>query len=186
MTGVRLRRNRAALLVIDVQERLCTAMDPEALAEMRRKTAILIRGAAVLGLPVVVTEQYPKGLGPTVADLAEALPPDALRFHKSVFSCVGAPDIMAALEAEGKSQWILAGMEAHVCVFQTARDLVERGWEVFAAEDAILSRRPQDKDTAMRLIQRTGAAITCVEAALFDLLGKAGSAEFKAISAMVK
>ncbi|MBM4395037.1 MAG: hydrolase [Deltaproteobacteria bacterium] len=186
MPAVRLERSRAALLVVDVQERLAAVMPQDALAAMVRNVRVLVEGAKVLGLPIVVTEQYPKGLGPTLADLRVALPGTAPVLPKTSFSCCGAGDVMAALDATGRDQWVVAGIEAHVCVFQTARDLAERGRAVHVAADAVLSRTPANLDAGLRLMERSGAILTSTEAVLFDLLGQAGSPEFKTISGLVK
>jgi nicotinamidase-related amidase len=178
----RLERDKAALLVIDVQERLCSAMDPQALARVVNRTSAAISGAQALGLPVVLTEQYPKGLGPTLPSVA-ALVPDRKPVEKVVFSC--ALDEVTQAFA-GRSQILVTGMETHVCVFQTVRDLSERGLSVFVCADAVLSRTDADREVGLALCREAGAGITSVEAALFDLLGRAGTPEFKKVSAAVK
>ena len=180
---MRLDRSKAALLVVDIQERLCQAMPPERLARVLNRSAALIEGAKALGLPVVVTEQYPKGLGPTHAALAGALPPGARPVEKIDFSCAVA-DVMAQLA--GRSQVLMCGMEAHVCVFQTARDLAEKRIVPFLCADAACSRTEEDRAFGIERCREVGAVVTSVEGALFDLLGRAGTPEFKRISAAVK
>ncbi|MHB8877216.1 MAG: isochorismatase family protein [Myxococcaceae bacterium] len=178
----RLDRSTAALLVVDIQERLCAAMPPAALERLVRRTVALITGARALGLPVVVTEQYPKGLGPTLPVLREAIPGFAA-LEKVSFSCVS-DEVVAAFG--GRRQILMAGMETHVCVFQTARDLASRGLTPYLCADAVLSRTEEDRRVGLELCRGAGAVVTTVESALFDLLGKAGTPEFKAISAAVK
>lgn len=182
MPTFRLQRDQAALLVIDIQERLCAAMAPEALERMLQRTNAAIAGAHALGLPVVVSEQYPKGLGPTHARLRERLGEfsavEKLEFSASV------PEVTARLGS--RQQVLLVGMETHVCVFQTVRDLVEKGFTPLLCADAVLSRHPEDRRVGLELCRDAGAHLVTVEAALFDLLGRAGSPEFKQISAAVR
>jgi nicotinamidase-related amidase len=113
--------------------------------------------------------------------------PDGLQAtEKTAFSCCGDDAVSAALKATGRDQWVVCGMEAHVCVFQTVRDLRARGWTVQVPRDAVLSRAADDLATGLALAERAGAVVTSIEAVLFDLLRRAGSPEFKAISALVK
>lgn len=182
MPHPRLVADHAALLVVDIQERLCSAMEPEALDRMLKRTGAAIEGAKALQFPTFVTEQYPKGLGPTHALVRERLggrkPVEKLEFSGAV------PDVLAALE--GRKQVLLVGMETHICVFQTARDLVEKGFEVWLCADAVLSRSAEDRRVGLDLCKESGARVTTVESALFDMLVRAGSPEFKAISAAVR
>ncbi len=177
----RLLRAQAGLLVVDIQERLCAAMDPSALERMIRRTSAAIQGARALGLPIAVTEQYPKGLGRTVPALT-ALLPDIRPIEKLNFSCA-LPEVLSALN---RDQILIAGMEAHVCVFQTVRDLSEHQLVPYILADAVLSRTEEDRQVGLALCQAVGAVVTSVECALFDLLGKAGSPEFKVVSQAVK
>lgn len=178
----RFARDSAALLVIDVQERLCAAMEDAALARVKNRVCAAIAGAQAMNIPVVVTEQYPKGLGPTLKEVkalfAAFAPVEKVEFSGWL------PQVREQLT--GRSQVLVMGMEAHVCVFQTTRDLVQAGLTVYVAEDAIISRSPVDRAAGVRLCEKAGALITTVEAALFDALGKAGSPEFKAVSNAVK
>jgi len=183
---LQLHRDHAALLVIDIQTRLCTAMDPERLQRVRRNAGILIRAAQVLELPILVTEQYPKGMGPTVPDLAEALPDGQTIQEKLHFSCCGDDAFTEALEGTGRDQILVTGMETHVCVFQTARDLVRAGKAVYVLEDAVISRTDENHDVGLQLMERAGVTRTSTETALFDLLQKAGTPEFKAIDPLIK
>ncbi len=182
MPNLRLVADHAALLVVDIQERLCSAMEPQALERLIRRTGAAIEGAKVLKFPIFVTEQYPKGLGPTHAQVRERLggrkPVEKLEFSGAT------PEVLAALE--GRKQVILVGMETHICVFQTARDLVEKGFEVWLCADAVLSRSVEDRRVGLELCKDAGAHVTTVEAALFDMLGRAGTPEFKIVSAAVR
>jgi nicotinamidase-related amidase len=179
---LRLKRDDAQLIVVDVQEKLCAAMPEDPLAAMVARTQALIKGARVLGLPVHVTEQYPKGLGPTLPLLMDQLP-GVTPVEKVEFTgCVAG----IVEQLGGRKQVLLAGMEAHICVFQTVRDLAERGYAPVLCADAVLSRSDVDYRVGLELCREAGALVTTVEAALFDLLGRAGSPEFKAISAAVK
>ncbi len=182
MPSLRLSPAQASLLVVDIQERLCPAMEPEALERMLKRTCAAIDGAKALKLPLLVTEQYPKGLGPTHARVRERIgefkPVEKLEFSAAV------PEVITALG--DRRQVLLVGMETHICVFQTARDLVEKGFEIWLCADAVLSRSAEDRRVGFELCKEIGARITTVESALFDMLGRAGSPEFKAISAAVR
>lgn len=177
----RLQRSEAGLLVIDIQERLCRAMEPARLERMVARTCAAIRGAKAFGLPIAVTEQYPKGLGRTLPQIASLLP-DIRPLEKMSFSC-GLEPIRNSLR---RPQILIVGMEAHVCVFQTARDLAETDVVPYILADAVLSRTEEDRQVGLALCREVGAVISTVECALFDLLGKAGSAEFKLVSQAVK
>ena len=179
----KLERDQTALLVIDIQERLCAAMSPAPLARMVNRAVALLEGARALGLPVVLTEQYPKGLGPTLPEVRAALPHGHKTVEKIRFSAL-MPEAVAGLG--GRTQVLVAGMEAHVCVFQSARDLLENGCQPYLCADAVISRAEEDRQRAIDLCREAGAIVTTVEAALFDLLGRAGTQEFKKISAAVK
>ena len=170
-----------ALVVVDVQEKLIGAI-----AEGRRvvwNVRRLIDGAKVLGVPVVGTEQYPKGLGPTVPELAERLGPVP---SKLTFSCGGCPEIFAALRARAIYNLLVCGIEAHVCVQQTVLDLLADGWRVYVAVDAVGSRHEIDRQTAFRRMETSGATLTTTEAALFEWCEIAGTPEFKQISRLVR
>jgi nicotinamidase-related amidase len=182
MSGFRLQRGEAALLVVDVQEKLAAAMEPVALAGMVKRTSALVEGARVLGLPIVYTEQYPKGLGPTVpalkAHLTGLLPVEKVRFS--------AVDDRVRAQLRGRHQVLVAGMEAHICVYQTVRALAEGGVLPVVCADAVLSRFEVDWKVGLQLASDSGAMVSTVETALFDLLGEAGTPEFKRISAAIR
>lgn len=181
-----LSRRRAALLVVDIQDRLAPAMAADVLAQVVRNTQILIEAARRLALPVVVSQQYPKGLGPTVAAIEGALPPDAHRFDKLEFSAADCEGFARVAPRLGRDQWIVCGMEAHVCVYQTARGLVSRGYAAHVVADAICSRTRDNYKIGRKLIERAGAIVTSTEVCVFDLLGAAGTDEFKALSKLIR
>jgi nicotinamidase-related amidase len=193
MSPIALSRQRAALFVVDIQERLVPAMPEEIAGRVLRNTSILIDAAARLGLPIVVSQQYPKGLGATVAAIEEAVAAAAgragaavHRFDKLEFSAAAAPAFAALAPALGRDQWIVTGMEAHVCVYQTARDLAARGGAVHVVADAVCSRTKANWRIGLGLAERAGAIATSTEVCAFDLLGRAGSDEFRAISKAIK
>lgn len=178
-----LKRDDALLVIVDIQERLAVAM-----AEKERvvnNTLHLIESAKLLGLPLLITEQYPKGLGPTVPEVRSAVQTYA-PIEKITFSCCGEKFFMEAVQETEKKQIILAGMETHVCVLQTCIDLLQEGYGVHVVSDAICSRTKQNYKTAIEYMRDAGAVITCTETVLFQLLVKAGSEEFKAISKRIK
>ena len=171
-----IRRSDSALFVVDEQARLAPAMfsREQALAN----TAILIKAATRLGVPVIASEQYPKGLGPTVPEIAALLPagPMAEKIH---FSCASDPGILARVSGLGRGQIVVAGMEAHVCVLQTALGLKERGYEVHVVADATSSRRPESHALAMDRLRLAGIPVVSTEMVVFEWLEQAGSAEFR-------
>jgi nicotinamidase-related amidase len=170
-----------ALVVIDVQEKLLPLIAGHAgIAWNIRR---LIDGARVLGMPVVGTEQYPQGLGPTVPELAERLGTLAA---KQTFSCGGCPGLLDGLRDRGIYKLLLCGIEAHVCVQQSVLDLLSDGWRVYVAVDAVGSRFRIDYETSLRRMETCGAHLTTAEAALFEWCQAAGTAEFKQISRLVR
>jgi len=180
-----LERERAVLVVIDVQEKLCLAMDQKVLHTLTKNIGILLETAAELKLPVLVTEQYVKGLGATLPELKEKAA-TAPCFEKMAFSCCGSSEFVAALKASGRTQVIVTGMETHVCVLQTVIELRDAGFEVHLVKDAVMSRSKQNWQTAIEAMSLTGAVPTCTESAMFQLLKVAGSDEFKKLSKLVR
>jgi nicotinamidase-related amidase len=177
---------RAALLVVDVQERLVAAMPGEVGQRVVRNAAVLLRTAAEFGMPALASEQYPRGLGPTVAEIQAALPEGVSPVEKVAFSCCAAPTFRPLLEALGQRDLILCGIEAHVCVLQTALNLLQSGRRVYVAADATCSRHKQNWRTGLDLMRRAGAVIGTTEIFVFALLGEAGTERFKRISGLVK
>ncbi len=180
MSAAKLDPTRAALVVIDVQEAFRKALP--SFDEVAASAATLVRGAAEIGVPVLVTEQYPKGLGATVDEVASHLPAGAERIEKTRFS---------AAEADGfdlsrHDQAIVCGIEAHVCVSQTVLDLLDEDIEVHVAADAVGSRTESNREIGIAKMERAGALITSVEMALFELLGGSEAEAFKQVQALVK
>jgi len=181
--SLRLTREKAGLIVVDMQERLLPAIfEPERVVQ---NVVRLLRGAAILGVPVFATEQYRKGLGATVPEVAAALAGVA-PIEKVAFSACGAAGLNSALKAKNLSDIILCGIEAHVCVSQTCLDLLDQQLRVFVVADAVSSRTPENSRIGIERMTHAGAVIVSTEMVLFELLEKAGTEEFKQILALVK
>jgi nicotinamidase-related amidase len=181
-----LDRDRSQLVIVDVQERLLPAMHEG--NRMVERCALLLRGAAELGVPILISEQYRNGLGPTVAPL-EALKGSAVVREKMHFSCAADPDILAdaANHANaGRRQMVIAGIEAHVCVLQSALGFKQAGFEVYVAMDAATSRRQDSVDLARDRMLANRVTPVNVEMVLFEWLHVSGTPEFKAVSKLVK
>lgn len=179
-----LTQQNSFIVVIDIQQRLLAAM-PQAVGEqVVRATEVLLQAADVLNIPVVATEQYPKGLGATVETLQSHLSP-ASQIEKTCFSCASADDFMATLRASHRRQVILTGMEAHVCVLQTALALLAQGFQVFVVEDAVCSRSQKNQDNAMQRLRQAGVIITNTESVLFEWLADAKHPEFRKLSKLI-
>ena len=179
----RLSRTRAGQVVVDVQERLLLAIFEK--ERVLQNTLRLIQGAGILQVPVFATEQYRKGLGPTVPEVAAAIPGFA-PLEKVAFSVCGATGFIPALKRKKVSQAILCGIEAHVCVSQTCLDLVDKGFRVFVAADAVSSRTPENYRVGLDRMRAAGAVIASTEMVLYELLEQAGTAEFKQVLNLVK
>ena len=173
-----------AQIVIDLQERLCRVM-PE-LEECLDTVGRALRAAAVLEVDTILTEQYPKGLGPTVSAVLEAVPSHAEVVHKVSFSCWGEPTFATHVERFSPQALVVCGMETHVCVQQTAVEARQRGFRVVLLTDAVRSRRTRDRDAAIGLMREHGVETTTLEAVLFDWLGHSQHPHFKDISRIVK
>ena len=178
-----LEASDTALAVIDVQGKLATLMHEK--EKLYRNLSILVQGAAALELPILWLEQYPEGLGPTIPELAELLE-GRHPLAKTCFSACGQPEFGRRLEESGRKQVLLAGIETHICVYQTARDLRERGYEVEVVADAVSSRTPSNKRVGLEKMRAAGAGVTSVETALFELLREAGNPAFREIARLVK
>ena len=178
-----LERTRTAVVVIDMQESLFTVMhDREAL---RRAVMQLLQGAAALQLPVVATEQNPVRLGATLSDVAACMPA-ITPVAKQSFSCVRNSGFLAQLRETGCSQVLVCGMETHICVYQTAVELLSRGFAVDVVADAVSSRTAFNRRVGLERCRAAGAGVTSVETALFELLGSAEDAAFKAVAKIIK
>ena len=173
-----------ALLIIDVQERLVPVMlDKEKLLDNLQR---LIKGAKVLGLPIIYTEQVPEKLGPTLPEIADLLAGDTNPISKSSFSCYGCSPFVQHLEKLGRTQVLVAGIETHVCVYQTAIDLLEQGYQVQLVTDAVSSRTAENRQLAIDRMKAAGASLTSTEMALFELLRVAEGDKFRQVSRIVK
>jgi nicotinamidase-related amidase len=179
-----LSAEQAVLLVIDIQERLVPAMPQEVYLRLRDTVGILVKAAGLLDIPVVTTEQYPKGIGHTVPELAEACQGSVV--EKVSFGCCGEPDFLAVLKQTGRSQVIVTGMEAHVCVYQTVLGLLADGYHVHLVRDAICSRNKNDFLAGVANAAHAGAVVTTAETILFQILRESTHAQFKAVSKLIK
>ncbi len=180
-----LEPGRAVLLVIDVQEKLCAAMDANVLAQLTRNTGILLESARELSVPVIITEQYVKGLGQTLPELRGKVP-DAPCLEKLTFSCCGNDAFVEQLKESGRTQIIVTGMETHVCVLQTVIELLDAGFIVHVIKDAVMSRSNDNWQTAMEAMTQAGAVPTSTESVVFQLLKIAGTDSFRKLSKLVK
>lgn len=174
----------SALLIVDVQEKLFPLVEHP--CEMLDKGLLLIEGCKLLDVPVVLSEQYPKGLGHTIQPIRERVGEEVPCFAKTTFSCTSTPLILAAIKEFKKTDWILMGIEAHVCILQTARGLLEEGFSVTVANDAISSRSIYDFSTAIAELRDMGARISSVETIIFELMQDSKHQNFKAVSELIK
>jgi nicotinamidase-related amidase len=182
-------REEAVLVIIDIQERLAAVMDRR--EEVVANTARLARAAAIVEMPILVTRQYPKGLGGTVPELEEVLVELAEQgasvtgLDKTAFCCAAETDFNEALDALGRPQVVLAGMETHICVAQTALALAEK-YRVHVVADAVCSRKPADHEVALDRLRSAGIVVTTHESVMYEAVGRAGTPEFKSLLAIVK
>ncbi len=183
----RLDPRDCAILVIDIQERLASAMSEAQLRELTRAATILIESASILGAKVIATEQYPQGLGRTIGPIAERLvAAQAEVIEKIDFSACDSADFERAFAASGARTAIVIGMETHVCVFQTVRELAARGINVQVPLDGVASRRDDHRAAGLDLCRAAGATITTAETLAFDWLRRAGTEPFKRISRLIR
>lgn len=178
-----IERSRSALLLVDVQENLLPAMaDPDSLLP---RLVLLLRGAARLGVPVLASEQYRKGLGPTVPALRALLPEEAVG-EKLAFSCAADAGLRARIAGLGRPQVVLAGIEAHVCVLQTALGLLRIGLSPVVVADGVMSRRPSDRELALARLRQAGVVVASSEMVLFEWLGEAGTDAFRDLLRLIR
>lgn len=178
-----LKPEQAQLLVVDIQEKFRPVLfNAESMIEATRR---LIAGCRLLGVPITVSEQYPKGLGHTVPELLAELEGEAMILEKTAFGCGECTEIADYLAKQGRQQVIVCGLEAHVCVNQTVIQLLESGYQVFLVEDAMGSRQEVHYRLALRKLAQLGAIPSCVEMVLFELLGTASNPQFKAVQKLV-
>lgn len=178
-----LNKEDAVLLVVDIQEKLAVVMKER--ENVVRNCQHLIELAKMANIPIVVTEQYPKGLGRTVPELHSALPAYQ-PVEKTAFNCCGEPAFLPELKKFGKKQVIISGMETHICVLQTTLGLLKEGYVPHIVQDAVCSRTKENWKTGIAMMRDAGAVVTCTETALFQLLKAAGTPEFKMVSQRIK
>ena len=178
-----LSADNALLLVIDVQEKLSAVMyhREELIGNLQK----LVKGVQVLNIPIIVTEQYPKGLGPTVQEIAKLLP-GVQPLSKLSFSCTDDETFTKTLKASNRKQILISGIECHICIYQTARDLIGSGYEVYVITDTVSSRTLDNREIGLSLMRQMGAVLTGTETVLFEMLKIAKGESFKAISQIVK
>lgn len=180
---MRIKKNDTIALVIDIQERLLPHINGH--QELLKKTGILLEGMKTLEVPVLLTEQYRKGLGATVPEISQHLEPFK-PMEKMTFSCCDDNAFTLALETHAKKNVVICGIETHVCVLQTTIDLLEKGYQPVVIGDCTSSRTPADKAIALERMRQEGAIISTYESILFELARVSGTPEFKAISKLVK
>lgn len=178
-----IKRTQAAVMAIDVQERLWPAMTAK--EALLQNMVRLLKGAGILGVPVIATEQYPAGLGTTVPAVSATVAGPA-PFIKLTFSACGVDDLLSSLRERGVSDVVLCGIEAHVCVMQTCLDLLEEEFRVFVVADAVASRTPENHRLGLERMRNAGAVIVSTEMVLFEMVERAGTSEFKKILELVK
>ena len=171
------------LLIIDIQERLVNMLEKDLIVQ---KSCALANAARILGVETIVTEQYPKGLGYTVEPLKQALSEDVTYFEKTAFSVLKEEEFEQILDKTGKKKVIICGIEAHICVYQTAMDLMQKGYDVYLVADASASRNKYEFKTGVELMRQNGVNITCVEMVLFELLKTSKNPKFKEVQALIK
>ena len=178
-----IKPEQSCLVVIDIQEKLVPAM--QAPAKGIRNTALMMRIADRLGIPILMTEQYPKGLGRIVPQL-QGIAPDAQVIEKIHFSCMNEDTFQKAFEATGRRQAVITGMEAHICVMQTGVDLMDKGYEIFVVTDATSSRTLESEKACLDRLGAAGAGIVTSEMVIYEWLGRAGTEAFKEVLPFIK
>ena len=177
------RRDDTAVLVVDYQEKLIPAICNK--EELLKRTQILLQGLQLLGVPVIISEQYPKGLGSTVAEVREVVG-DTKAYEKGSFSCWDDEGLRDAINATGCRNILVCGTETHICVLESAIDMKMAGKEVMIVADCVGSRFPQDKEMGLRRAEQEGIRVCTTETVLFEMLRFSGTPEFKAISKLIK
>ncbi len=178
-----LNSSEAILLIVDVQESFRKHILD--FADMTKNISVLVETAKVLKIPVILTEQYPQGLGSTVREIKACLG-QFEHFEKSCFSCCRAGEFMTALATKARKQILVCGIETHVCVNQTVHDLLESGYQPHIIADAVGSRSAKNKEIGIAKMVASGAVISCVEMALFEMLVESGNETFKSVQRLVK
>jgi nicotinamidase-related amidase len=183
----RLSRESTLLFVVDVQERLAAAMPADAMERLVKNAGILVEAAAAMSVPILVSEQYPKGLGPTVEPLGARLRQlGVVPVDKLEFDAASEPRLSRALAMSQARSVVVLGMETHICVLQTARELVRRGYATHVVADACASRREENRGIGLRLCERAGAFVTSAETVAFDWVERAGTDAFRVVAKLVR
>lgn len=180
---MRIKKENSIALIIDIQERLLPVVDQN--QELTANVTRLVEGLKVLDIPIIVSEQYRKGLGNTVTEISNLISPFE-PLEKLAFSCCDDNNIMNVIKASGKKNVIICGIESHICVLQTVIDLLANGFVPVVVADCVSSRKPSDKKTGLYRMRSEGAVITSYESILFELCQFAGTDQFKAISKIIK
>ncbi len=175
----------SCLIIIDVQEKLSSAIPEKIISRLRKNTDILLNSANQLNVPVIATAQYPKGLGPIEVFISDRLKDSSKYFEKTRFSCLGADNLPEHLDKLGKKQIILTGIEAHICVLQSAIELLTEGYDVFVVTDAIASRKSTSYEISLQRLNQAGCKLSNTESVLFEWLRDASHSEFKALSKLI-
>jgi nicotinamidase-related amidase len=181
-----LSHDDSLLVIVDLQTKLSAVMNQTDAAFTSENTISLITAANLLDIPILVTEQYPQGLGHTELDVSNKLSLSTPVFDKTGFSCCSSSSFCNALETSERKQVILVGQETHVCILQTALELLQRGLQVFVVEDAVSSRKTEHKLSALQRMQQQGVTVINYESVLFEWLRTASHPQFKAVSALLR
>lgn len=184
MSSFTLHAAKTALLVVDMQEKIATAVIHQ--TQILNTLCLLIEGFKILNLPILLTEQYPKGLGPTLKPIQELLKEHYHPWIKTTFSSLDHPPFLNHISALSATQWVVVGVETHICILQTVKSLVQQGKEVVVLNDVTSSRSQANHLTALQEIRQAGARVSCFETILFELTQDSTSPHFKAISQLVK
>lgn len=174
------------LVIVDVQKKLTSAMPVKVLARLQRNITLLLKAASLLQVPVLATEQYPQGLGQIEHEIEKLLPETSRRYSKTGFSCTDADGFMEDIKQSGRRQVILAGMEAHVCILQTACRLTALSYQVFVVSDAICSRERDNYEIALKRMRQSGIVVCDTESVLFEWMKDSKHPHFKAIQKLIK
>ena len=177
---------KSQLVIIDIQERLASAMPEKVMQNVNTNVGRLLQAANLMDVATISSEQYPKGLGATVEDIESLLPTSTRCVEKTCFACTGDSDFRHHLSLKRRPQVILCGIETHICVLQTAIELVKEGFEVFVVEDAVCSRNKQNHSNAIERLRQAGVIITNTESVMFEWLRDASHEHFKAISKLIR
>jgi len=174
------------LLIVDVQEKLTAVMPDKVVNRLRRNAGMLLQTATAIGIPVIATEQYPKGLGKLEEALTSLLPQGSSLYEKTGFSCLAAEGLTERLADSGRRQVILSGVEAHICVLQSALDLKARGYEVFVVGDAVCSRNRENYENSLQRLRHAAVNVVDAESVLFEWVRDSKHEHFKFVSGLVQ